>query len=68
MNLVGKIFTVLILLMSIVFATFSIMVYSTHRNCATKCCAKAWAGKIAIGKKTMKPAPPRLIATTWRCN
>jgi hypothetical protein len=32
MNLVGKIFTVLILLMSIVFATFSIMVYSTHRN------------------------------------
>ncbi len=32
MNLVGKIFVVLILLMSIVFATFSIMVYATHRN------------------------------------
>ena len=32
MNLVGKIFVVLILLMSIVFATFSIMVYAAHRN------------------------------------
>ena len=36
MNLVGKIFVVLILLMSIVFATFSIMVYATHRNGAMK--------------------------------
>jgi hypothetical protein len=32
MNLVGKIFVVLIFVMSIVFATFSIMVYSTHTN------------------------------------
>ncbi|HZZ28655.1 MAG TPA: hypothetical protein VFE46_11690 [Pirellulales bacterium] len=32
MNLVGRIFVVLVLIMSIVFATFSIMVYSAHRN------------------------------------
>jgi hypothetical protein len=32
MNLVGRIFVVLILIMSIVFATFSIMVYATHTN------------------------------------
>ncbi len=32
MNLVGKIFVALIFIMSIMFATFSIMVYSTHRN------------------------------------
>ncbi len=32
MNLVGKIFVVLIFVMSIVFAAFSIMVYATHTN------------------------------------
>ena len=32
MNLVGKIFTLLIMLMSIVFASFAVMVYATHRN------------------------------------
>ncbi|HTQ40469.1 MAG TPA: hypothetical protein VMJ32_15700 [Pirellulales bacterium] len=32
MNLVGRIFVVLVLIMSIVFATFSIMVYSAHKN------------------------------------
>lgn len=32
MNLVGKIFTVLIFLMSIVFATFALSVYTTHKN------------------------------------
>src|SRR5579871_2643393 len=32
MNLLGKILIVLILIMSIVFATFSIMVYATHTN------------------------------------
>jgi hypothetical protein len=32
MNLVGRIFVVLVLIMSIVFATFSIIVYSAHRN------------------------------------
>ncbi|HEY2881954.1 MAG TPA: hypothetical protein VGJ15_05960, partial [Pirellulales bacterium] len=32
MNLVGKIFVVLIFIMSIMFAAFSIMVYSTHKN------------------------------------
>ena len=32
MNLVGKIFTVLILVMSILFMAFAISVYATHRN------------------------------------
>ena len=32
MNLVGKIFIVLILVMSILFMAFSISVYHTHRN------------------------------------
>src|SRR5687767_947752 len=32
MNLVGKIFVVLIFVMSLVFMAFSIAVYATHRN------------------------------------
>jgi hypothetical protein len=32
MNLVGKIFTVLIFIMSLVFATFALAVYQTHKN------------------------------------
>jgi hypothetical protein len=32
MNLVGKIFTVFIFLMSVVFATFAVSVYTTHKN------------------------------------
>jgi ABC-type transporter Mla subunit MlaD len=32
MNLVGKIFTVLILVMSLVFMSFAVAVYATHRN------------------------------------
>ena len=32
MNLVGKIFTVLIFVMSLVFATFATMVHNTHKN------------------------------------
>ena len=32
MNLVGKIFTVLIFVMSLVFMTFAIMVYATQKN------------------------------------
>jgi len=32
MNLVGKIFTVLILVMSLVFASFAVAVYATHKN------------------------------------
>ncbi len=32
MNLIGKIFVVLILLMSVVFASFAIAVYGTHQN------------------------------------
>ncbi len=35
MNLVGKIFTVLILVMSIMFMAFAIAVYATHRNWQT---------------------------------
>ena len=32
MTLLGKIFTVLILIMSVVFMSFSIMVFQTHQN------------------------------------
>lgn len=32
MNLVGKIFVVLVLLMSVIFAAFAVSVYATHRN------------------------------------
>jgi len=32
MNLVGKIFVVLVLLMSLVFASFAVTVYATHKN------------------------------------
>ncbi len=32
MNLVGKIFVVLVLLMSVIFAGFAVAVYATHRN------------------------------------
>ena len=32
MNLVGKIFIVLVFIMSIVFMSFSVMVYATHRD------------------------------------
>ena len=32
MNLVGKIFTVLIFVMSLVFMSFAVVVYATHRN------------------------------------
>jgi hypothetical protein len=32
MNLVGKIFALLIMVMSLVFASFTVMVYSTHKN------------------------------------
>jgi len=32
MNLVGKIFVVMIMLMSVVFSAFAVMVYSTHKN------------------------------------
>src|SRR5690242_3468375 len=32
MNKVGQIFVILILIMSVFFAAFSVMVYSTHRN------------------------------------
>ncbi len=32
MNLVGKIFVVLVLLMSVLFAAFAVSVYATHRN------------------------------------
>ena len=32
MNLVGKIFVTLILVMSLVFMTLALMVYATHKN------------------------------------
>ena len=32
MTLVGKIFTMLILIMSIIFMAFAMMVFATHRN------------------------------------
>lgn len=39
MNFLGKAFTVIILVMSIVFMAFSIMVFATHRNWKTKATA-----------------------------
>ena len=36
MNLVGKIFTVLIFLMCVVFGTFALMVHSAHKNWKTE--------------------------------
>ena len=36
MNLIGKIFVVLIFVMSVVFASFAIAVYGTHENWKTK--------------------------------
>jgi Tfp pilus assembly protein PilO len=36
MNLVGKIFTVLILVMSLVFMSFAVAVYATHKNWKTR--------------------------------
>lgn len=41
MNLVGKIFVVLILVMSVVFMSFAVMVYSTHQNWKEKAEAEA---------------------------
>ena len=40
MNLVGKIFTVLIFLMSVVFAAFAVAVHATHKNWLTEADAR----------------------------
>lgn len=49
MNLVGKIFVVLIAVMSLVFMSFSVMVYATHKN---------WMGAINRTQQEVKPGEP----------
>jgi hypothetical protein len=51
MNLVGKIFTVCIFVMSLVFASFSIMVYATHTNWKDEIERKTQVGNKGIGWK-----------------
>ena len=50
MNLVGKIFTVLIFVMSITFMTMAIMVYATHKN---------WRD-VVVASKTVTGLKPQL--------
>ncbi len=52
MNLVGKIFTVLIFVMSLVFMAFTVMVYATHVN---------WQRSPTI-RRTRRP-----WSTRWAC-
>ena len=55
MNLVGKIFTVLIFVMSLVFMTFSTMVYSTHRNWREEVTGKdGWQARLDKAKSDNK--------------
>src|SRR5262245_15571621 len=55
MNLVGKIFVGIIFVMSIMFATFAMMVYATHRNWREEVMgAKGW--KARYNQKTEEAA------------
>jgi len=56
MNLVGKIFVVLILVMSIMFMSFAVVIFATHTNW------KAEAAKLEKEKKDLKDAFDRLTA------
>ncbi|HUY90875.1 MAG TPA: hypothetical protein VMV10_19220 [Pirellulales bacterium] len=49
MNLLGKIFVVLITVMSIVFMAFSVMVYATHKN---------WVAVVNRSQQEVKPGEP----------
>jgi hypothetical protein len=51
MNLVGKIFTLLIMVMSIVFTSFSVMVYATHKN---------WRNEALAQKRNMDEANKKI--------
>jgi hypothetical protein len=51
MNLFGRIFVVLVLIMSIVFATFAIMVYAAHRNWREEIMRTAPMGNLGVGYK-----------------
>lgn len=51
MNLVGKIFVFLVFVMSLVFATFSVIVYSTHTNWRDEVLRKEAVGSKAVGWK-----------------
>ena len=51
MNLVGKIFVVCIFVMSMVFASFAIMVYATHTNWRDEIYRTAPVGNKGIGWK-----------------
>ena len=47
MNLIGKIFVLLVFAMSLIFMAFAVVVYSTHRN---------WKAEVAVVKKQMDDA------------
>ena len=49
MNLIGKIFVVMITVMSLVFMAFSVMVYATHKN---------WMATINRSQQEVKPGEP----------
>jgi len=49
MNLVGKIFTVLICVMSLVFMAFAVAVYATHRN---------WKEVVVLPEEQVRPGHP----------
>jgi septal ring factor EnvC (AmiA/AmiB activator) len=54
MNLIGKIFVVLILVMSLVFMSFAVAVYGTHRNWKAE--AEDQAKKVAIARDELAKA------------
>src|SRR5580693_3047219 len=56
MNLVGKIFVVLILIASTVFMTMGLMVYATHRNWYDEVMNKGDGGKPAGYQVTLQKA------------
>ncbi len=60
MSLVGKIFTMLILIFSIVFMAFSMMVFATHKN--WKASAQTLQASLAAAERVMDalniPIPP----------
>ncbi len=51
MNLVGKIFVFLVFVMSLVFASFSVIVYSSHTNWRDEVLRKEAVGNKALGYK-----------------
>ena len=56
MNLVGKIFVVLIFVMSLVFMAFAMAVYATHRN---------WREEVTRPRERLAPAENSASSTNW---